>query len=153
MTDKKPAPEFSETLVLHSFPWWGMGPNPSPACFKAEVFLRLAKIPHTVKFTMDTGDNGRWPYLSHKGKWITDSNNIVDYVTKEFDVKMEDQLNQANKNVGHIIKRASEGATYWSVLRSRWVEGFEELLASFPFPGPDDQKRSRVQRATLISTT
>ena len=97
-------------------------PNVSPPCLKVEIFLRLHKIPYEAHdASQQQGPEGRWPWITHKGKTVSDSIRIIEYLTSAFDVPAE---GLTTSQVGDFIglRRVLEDSLYFCVVRHMLVD-------------------------------
>jgi hypothetical protein len=138
--------EVSETPRLYIFPKWALGPNASPGCVKLETFLRLAKIKYTVNAEGKTGPTGRWPYISHKGEFISDSGTCIEYLIKEMVPGFDDHLSPRDKALGLLLTRTFEQSTYFGIVRIRWVDNIESYIKVMNFGGMPDWIKALIMK-------
>lgn len=138
--------EVSDTPCLYIFPRWALGPNASPGCVKLETFLRLAKIQYTVNAEGKTGPTGRWPYISHKGEFIADSGTVIEYLMKTTVPGFDDHLSPRDKALGLLLTRTLEQATYFGMVRCRWVDNIESYIKVMNFGGLPDWIKALIMR-------
>jgi len=101
---------------------WAM-PSASPFCIKLEFFLRANKIPYQLKpFNPQRAPRGKMPFIELGGEFISDSEVIIERLTKEFQLKDDDHLSGDHRYLSHAIRRMLEEGTYFGVLWHRWVK-------------------------------
>ena len=116
-----------EQGVVHVFlfPRWTKGPNFSSPCLKLETFLRIAKIPYIAHLSMDAislSPTERLPFISYNGELVADSEFIIQYLTKKFDVKLDSSLSPEQHAQGLQVRRQVESFVSWGMYRSLWVD-------------------------------
>ncbi|MCO5142103.1 MAG: glutathione S-transferase family protein [Oligoflexia bacterium] len=97
--------------------------NNSPFCAKAEIYLNLNKIKHTVfEYTGDPAKfpNGKLPVIKHNEQIIPDSSLIQKFLDKEHKIDMDSHLSNAEKAQGFAFAKMCEEYFYWSLLHERW---------------------------------
>lgn len=111
-------------LYLYQFePKHGI-PNVSPFCMKVETFLRMAKIPHAMKFVKDPrkAPKKKCPYIEDDGKIIADSSFILEFLTEKYNVTLDRDLNSQKLGIARMMTGALEERLYFAIVRSRWVD-------------------------------
>jgi glutathione S-transferase len=96
----------------------------SPFCTKAELFLIYNEIDYKRKFLGNSGKapRAKLPYIKYKGEDIPDSQNIIDRLSKEFDIDLDKNLTQEQKAHAYVILKMLEEHLYWIMLYFRWVD-------------------------------
>jgi len=137
---KTAPPKYSDRVVLQMFERWEKGTaSASPGCARAEAFLRLAGVPHDVNKSGKEGPTGRWPYVEHRGKYVSDSSDIVAYAAalsgkpELLDKNIADPQRRAE---ALLLSRVCEQSLYFSVVRYRWVDNIDALVDAFVLPVP-----------------
>ncbi len=99
-------------------------PDNNPFGLKVDAFLRLAKIPFQTEYTLYPGDapRGQLPYIIDEGELISDSNQIINYLTKKYKVLLDAQLIDAHKKLQFLITRMLDSHLYWIISYSRWQD-------------------------------
>lgn len=100
-------------VLLHQFPPNSNVVNGSPPCLKLETFLRMAKIPFKKDLRLKMSRKGKLPWIEYKGVAVADSNFCVRFLTKEFNVDLNEHLSTEQKAVAHCIQTMLEENTYW----------------------------------------
>ena len=118
--DKKE--ESPPKVILHQFPPGKNIPSISPFCLKLETFLRINKIPYENSYGYKAGKKGKLPWIEYKGEKVPDTNFIVDYLNKTFEVELEKDLSSTEKAQARAFLVMLEENTYWTVIYSRWVD-------------------------------
>ncbi len=103
-------------------PCWGL-PSASPFCLKLETWLRMAEIPYVVKSLSGPpkSSNGKMPYVERPdGGLLSDSSLIIETLTRERGVKLDDGLTSVERAQGILLQRMFEEEIYFHVLYDRW---------------------------------
>lgn len=100
-------------VVLHA-----MGPtrtivNSSPFVLKLQTFLRMANIEfvHDLKHPFDR--KHKMPWIELDGKVYSDSTFIIEFLTKRFNVKIDNHLDDKQKALARVISKTIEENTFW----------------------------------------
>ena len=112
------------TITLYQYPR-AMGlPNPSPFCMKLEMYLRLAKIEHEVKFIRGRAKSKtrKVPFVVIDGKPMTDSGLIIDHFERQFGHRIDGRLTLAQRGESLALQRMMEEHLYWVMVYGRWVD-------------------------------
>eukprot|EP01092_Planopodium_desertum_P014387 TRINITY_DN7217_c0_g1_i4.p1 TRINITY_DN7217_c0_g1~~TRINITY_DN7217_c0_g1_i4.p1 ORF type:complete len:166 (-),score=5.95 TRINITY_DN7217_c0_g1_i4:10-507(-) len=127
---KKQAPIAEELTVYGIYDYGEVPglPDVSPFVIKVETFLREHNIKY-VRKNVDfsnprPGTRGKVPFIEHKGKTITDSRFIIDYLRKEFHIP--DESTPEQKALTHAYTQTLEQSLYWAVT-------YVIILLLFPF--------------------
>ena len=105
-------------------PCWGL-PNASPFCLKLETWLRMAKIPYEAKSINGPpkSKSGKMPYLERPdGSLLTDSSLIIETLTREHAVKLDEGLSPSERAQGILLQRLFEEDLYFQMLYDRWYD-------------------------------
>ena len=81
--------------------------------FKWEKFwtvIRNCEL-QVVKMTRDA--THMFPYLTHDGKEVTDSNNIIEFVAKLKNVDVDAHLRMEERAASHALTRMLDESFYW----------------------------------------
>jgi glutathione S-transferase len=112
-------------VVLWQMPSaWGL-PNPSPFCMKVETWLRMAGIPYAAKAIQGPpkSGTGKVPYIERPdGSLLADSTVIIDTLTRERAVTLDEGVTAEEKALSHVLQRTFEESLYFCVLYERWVD-------------------------------
>lgn len=104
---------------------WGIA-DASPFCLKIETVLRAANIKYEApKDCLQNHQNspkGKLPYIEHNGKLIADSNLIIEYLKKHFDINLDDELTEEEKSISLAFRRMIDENLYWVLLYSRLAD-------------------------------
>lgn len=118
MADDKP-------IVVWQMPaMWGL-PNPSPFCMKLETWLRMAGIPYATRVIAGPprSPSGKIPYVEHPdGSLSCDSSVIIERLTRERGVTLDDFMSDAQRVQSLLIQRLLEDDLYFVILHDRWVD-------------------------------
>lgn len=103
-------------------PCWGL-PSASPFCLKLETWLRMAEIPYVPKSLSGPpkSSNGKMPYIERPdGSLLSDSSLIIETLTRERGVKLDDGLTPGERAQGTLLQRMFEEELYFHLLYDRW---------------------------------
>ncbi|KAG5504060.1 hypothetical protein GH5_04922 [Leishmania sp. Ghana 2012 LV757] len=94
-------------FILPRSPW---APSLSPACTRVEMFLRANGIPYTAVETIGPlgAPNGGLPFLIYKRQRVDQLPKIMEFITSEFNVTMDDTLTRDERAMGASLRRALE---------------------------------------------
>jgi hypothetical protein len=102
--------------------------NASPFCMRLEVFCKLANIEYEFTPLMNSKEmklapKGKFPYITTKdGKKIGDSSFIIEYLTKEYNITLDNHLSDKEKAVSHAFTKLCTEELYWVILYLRWFD-------------------------------
>eukprot|EP01135_Chromosphaera_perkinsii_P001132 Nk52_evm82s158 gene=Nk52_evmTU82s158 len=108
--------------VLHQFPRGWTMPSYSPACLKTETFMRMAGVPYENKFGLEMSSKGKLPFIRYEGAQVDDSNFIVTFLSKKFDINLYEGQSPEDAATGHAICRMIEEHFYFLFIYERWVK-------------------------------
>jgi glutathione S-transferase len=119
-----------DVVHLFSFPRWARGPHFSTPCFRVECFLRLARIPYKIHFTMDPSSSPteRLPYIVYNDTVLADSEFIVQWLIKKFDVQANRHLSAQEDAIGLAARRLVEGSLQLGVQRMSMVDNSNHIV-------------------------
>lgn len=129
-------------VTLLQFPTqWGL-PNPSPFCFKLEVWMQMVGIEYQVKEVRDPrkAPKGKLPCLIDGDRTIPDSSHIIQYLKERYEKDPDLDLSPPEKAESLAFQRLIEDHLYWVLIYSRWIDepGWAVmrpiLEASLPLP-------------------
>jgi glutathione S-transferase len=109
-------------ITLYAFgPAFGL-PDPSPFVTKAEMLLKLSKLP----YRKDTGSfsrapKGKLPYIEEDGRVIADSTFIRLYLEEKHGIDFDAGLDAAQRGTAWAFDKMFEDHVYWLVVRERWL--------------------------------
>ena len=87
--------------------------NPSPPCLKLETWLRMAKIPYKSIYGFNPSTKGKLPWIEYKGKAVADSYFCIQFLSKEFEVDLDEHLTAEQKGLATAFTVMLEENTYW----------------------------------------
>ena len=112
-------------ITLHQFPASKAFPNLSPFCVKLETYLKLAKIPYQIKYTMDprSAPKQKMPYITDEnGKKIGDSTLIIELLkTKHGDI-LDAHLSSEQRAISVAFQRLLEDNLVQIMMYFRWTD-------------------------------
>jgi glutathione S-transferase len=113
--------------LIHLFqpppPGWPNIGNMSPFCLKLEMWLRMAELPHKVRFAdIRKAPKGKIPWIHDDNDNVTmgDSGLIIDHLKTRYGVKMDDHLSAEQRALSVAIQRMLEEHLYFGALVTRW---------------------------------
>ncbi|WP_110987719.1 glutathione S-transferase family protein [Acaryochloris thomasi] len=125
------------TVTLHQFPRPSMIANLSPFCMKVETFMQMASIPYEIHETLSArqAPQKKLPYILHQDKAVPDSQQIIEYLTSTFSVRLDAHLGEEQLAIGHAIRVMLEERLRWCIVYSRWLDpvcwsAFETIVIS-----------------------
>ncbi len=105
-------------------------PDPSPFVMKAEVLLKMSKLPYQTDSTGDVrkAPKGKFPYLIDKGQTIADSSLIRFYLEDTYQIDFDLDCDQTCLPSAFLAEKYCEDNLYFLVLSERWLnqENFEK---------------------------
>ncbi|XP_043190776.1 failed axon connections homolog [Amphibalanus amphitrite] len=110
-----------DVVVLHQFERGTNMPNLSPFALKLETFLRMANIQYVVDTEEPQGVRGKCPWITINGEELSDSELIMDYLTKHFNNPIPEQLTPAQHGVGRAVQVMLDEHTTLAVGRKRRI--------------------------------
>lgn len=129
----------SEIILWQYPPGFGL-PSLSPFCVKVEVYLRLRRLPYTVRVTNNPkrGPLGKMPVVQEGDRQIADSRLIITSLEASHGEGLDAHLGQKERGLGLAVQRLVEEHLYFAIMRSRWMDedGFaacrREFSPAFP---------------------
>jgi glutathione S-transferase len=112
-------------------------PNASPFCMKLETYLRMSALPFEIPPAtlrhLRQAPKGKMPYIEDRGRIVTDSSFIIDYLKTSYGDPLDAWLDADQRAVALAFQRLLEEHLYWAVVYTRWVEpqGWELTRSGF----------------------
>ena len=110
-----------DVVVLHQFERGTNMPNLSPFALKLETFLRMANIQYVVDTEEPQGRRGKCPWITINGVELSDSELIIDYLTRHFKHPIPEKLTPAEHAVGRAVQVMLDEHTIMAVAYKRYV--------------------------------
>lgn len=113
----------NKTVKLVQFPpGWGL-PNASPFCMKLETWLRMADIEYENQYNGNPrgAPKQKLPYVIYQGQRIGDSELIIRFLSREFQVELDSHLSARDKADSIAYRALLEEHLYFIMLYFRWV--------------------------------
>jgi glutathione S-transferase len=110
----------------------------SPFVVKVDLFMRMANIPYQAKQGtkyLRIAPKGKLPFIDDSGKLVADSEAIVSYLTKQYQVTLDAELTLEQKAQAYLITKSLDEGLYWCLVYSRWVLDESWPLAQKAFFG------------------
>jgi len=115
-------------VILHMHPPVQTLPTTSMFCMKLETYMRMHKIPYESHYGYKVGKNGKVPWVEYKGERVCDSNAIMDFLDKTFEIESVDaKLEPEQKFIARALQVMLEENTYWALQYNRWIDNFAEF--------------------------
>jgi glutathione S-transferase len=127
------------TIRLHTFgEAWGLA-DPSPFCLKLESFLREAgiayvRVPFDPWRSFRRAPKGKLPFIeAEDGVPIGDSTLIIDRLSAERGIDLDQRLDPGQRAVSHAFRRMLDEHFYWVGVYARWCDepGWSVVRANF----------------------
>jgi glutathione S-transferase len=110
-------------ITLYSFgPGFGL-PDPSPFVTKAEVLLKMAKLPYRIDTSgFKKAPKGKLPYIDDDGETIADSTFIRWHLEKKYKIDFDRGLSPEQCAIAWAFEKMLEEHLYWAVVHARWMD-------------------------------
>jgi glutathione S-transferase len=109
-------------ITLYTFgPFFGL-PDASPFVMKAEMLLKLAKLPYqtnTRGFTK--APKGKLPYIDDDGTLVADSTLIRLYLERKYSFDYDRALSPRERGIAWAVDKMLEDHLYWAMVYWRWM--------------------------------
>ncbi len=99
----------------------------SPFVVKADLFLKMSGLEYknvSGMKNMKNAPKGKLPYISIEGEQkttvIADSQAIIDYLTVEYKLQLDEYLNEKEKAQVYLMTKSLDENLYWCLLFCRW---------------------------------
>src|SRR6476661_2469468 len=142
-------------ITLYSFgPGFGL-PDPSPFVTKAEVLLKMAKLPYRIDTSgFKKAPKGKLPYIDDDGETIADSTFIRWHLEKKYKIDFDRGLSPEQRAIAWAFEKMLEEHLYWAVVHARWMDdvNFAKGPASAGGPGVGWGRRGGHQPGRVAAT-
>lgn len=109
---------------------YGFGKNlglidASPFVSKVHAFLNIAKLEYkTVPGQQNLGKSpkGKLPFIEDGENAIGDSQSIIEYLTDQYSLTLDDHLSEEEKASAYLISKSLDENLYWCLVWSRWIQ-------------------------------
>ncbi|MCP5503787.1 MAG: glutathione S-transferase family protein [Chlamydiales bacterium] len=111
-------------ITLYLYPGlFGLEDN-NPFGLKVVTFLKLTKVPFEMKHIVDTSKapRGQLPYMEIDGEITSDSNEMIEKITKTYQLLIDNTLSEKEKALDFAIRRMLDEHLYWVMSYSRWQD-------------------------------
>ena len=111
-------------IILYLYPKLFGLPDNNPFGLKVDTFLRLAKIPYQCEHIIDTKNapRGQLPYILDGDQIVTDSNNIISYLTEKYQISLDENITKTQQQLHFLVTRMLDTHLYWVMSYSRWQD-------------------------------
>lgn len=97
-------------------------PDPSPFVMKAQMLLKLAKLPYEVNLRgLGKAPKGKLPYIDDGGTIVCDSTLIRLYLEKKYSVNFDAALSARERGIAWAVDKMLEDHVYWVMVYWRWL--------------------------------
>lgn len=110
-----------DIVILHQFPRGTVIPSISPFVLKLETYLRMSKIPYENDFSDWSGPKGKCPYITLNGEDIGDSQLIIEFLNKKFNINLSSKLSSEEKSIARAFRIMAEDHLFWPIALYRWI--------------------------------
>ncbi|MFL2771044.1 MAG: glutathione S-transferase family protein [Rhodospirillaceae bacterium] len=130
-------------ITLYNFgPLMGV-PDPSPFCFKLEIYLRMAGLEYTVSSNRQMkAPSGKRPFIiDENGKLMADSGLIIAALEARSGHPVDGKLTLMERAESLAFQRLMDEHLYWAIVYGRWLDphGLQQWLPYMkeilPVPG------------------
>jgi len=119
-----------DVVIMHAVSRGRTVSHPSPFVVKLETFLRMAKIRYETDFGLKNayGPKGRFPWISLNGQHLADSELIIQFLTKKFEVKLGSTYTPKELALGGAVRIMMDDHFFWGLVLNRFAfSSFSEL--------------------------
>jgi glutathione S-transferase len=109
-------------ITLYTFgPGFGL-PDPSPFVMKAEMLLKLARLPYRTDTSgFRRAPKGKLPYIDDEGTIVADSTLIRLHLERKYGVDFDPGLSPAERGAAWAFEKMCEDHLYWGFVHDRWM--------------------------------
>ncbi|XP_045169144.2 failed axon connections homolog [Mercenaria mercenaria] len=132
-----------DVVILHPLGRGKTGPDTSHFVIKLETYLRFHKIPYQSDINIDNyklGPKKKVPWIEYNGVTMGDSQMIIEFLNKEFNVDMDSHLTKQEKALAWAVQKWIEEYMYWLSVQSAWVLFIDETFRDGISPFPMEEK-------------
>ena len=147
------APVTGPVILVQFPPVWGR--NFSPFTLKLETWLRLARVPYTVRYQRNPtfSPKGKLPYIVDQGRRVGDSGLIIEHLKRSRLIDPDAWLDARQLAESLTLQRMFEDHLYHALVYARWVdpEGWTSMtqVVSATFPPPVDRLIGPILRRRI----
>jgi glutathione S-transferase len=110
-------------ITLYTFGQFFGLPDPSPFVTKADVLLKMSKVPYSsVAKGLGGAPKGKLPYITDGDVKIADSTFIRLHLEKKYGVDFDAGMSAADKGTAWAVEKMLEDNLYWAVVHERWLD-------------------------------
>ncbi len=137
-------PDDPPLILWQTPPCWG-APSTSPFSVKLETWLRMAEVPYEARVLTrpPRSSTGKIPYIERAdGRLLADSGVIIDTLTRERGVTLDEGLTPRQRALATTITRTLEDHFYWALawdriaIEAHWRETRAAYFGELPWPLP-----------------
>jgi glutathione S-transferase len=97
-------------------------PDPSPFVTKAEVLLKMAKLPYEINLKgFRKAPKGKLPYIKDDAELIADSTFIRRHLETKHKIDFDHGLSTEQKAIAWAFEKLAEDHLYWAIVDARWT--------------------------------
>ena len=115
-------------ITLYAFgPQFGL-PDSSPFVTKADVLLKMAKLPFEINLKgFRKAPKGKLPYIKDDGELIADSTFIRRHLESKHKIDFDRGLSAEQKAIAWAFEKLAEDHLYWTIVDARWTIDAERI--------------------------
>jgi glutathione S-transferase len=109
-------------ITLYAFgPQFSL-PDPSPFVTKAEVLLKMSRLPYEINLKgFRKAPKGKLPYIKDDGELIADSTFIRRHLETKHKIDFDRGLSAEQKAIALAFEKLAEDNLYWAIVDARWM--------------------------------
>lgn len=110
-------------IYLNQFTKIPHKPDPSPFCIKCEIFMKMNDIEHKCRVgDVRKAPKKKLPYIQDGETLVCDSETIIDYLAKKYNIDMDKDLSDREKALSFSIRKMLEEHFYFLLVYARWID-------------------------------
>ena len=110
-------------IYLYQFSKTPNKPDPSPFCSKCEIFMKMNNIEHQCKIgNVQKAPKKKLPYIKDGDILVCDSDDILEYLAKKYDIDMEKDCSSEQKAISFSVRKMLEEHFYFLLVYARWID-------------------------------
>lgn len=118
-----------DKVIVHQIAKGTYAPSLGHFVVKLETYLRIAKIPYEPSYDKDIGGpKHKIPWIEYNGVVMADSQLIMNFLNKEFNVDLNKHLSPRERATAWAIQKWLEEFTYWLNLYTCWWIRLDDMF-------------------------
>lgn len=127
---EKPTEYPKGVVIFCQVPKTPVAPNLCPFAVKLGTYMRMANIPYQNVYSMKLSPKRKTPWIIYNGQAYSDSQFIIEFLNKEFNVDLSKHLTAKEKAIAHSMRKMTEESLYWTFIMNRWVQSYGDPTIS-----------------------